>query len=61
MFKKHLVIIILFFFNINMLNADAPKNHFNTETAYKTRKKMFYQGSSSKKSEIILLVCLTQR
>ncbi len=32
MFKKHLVIIILFFFNINMLNADAPKNHFNTET-----------------------------
>ena len=32
MFKKHLVIIILFFFNINMLIADAPKKHFNTET-----------------------------
>jgi hypothetical protein len=32
MFKKHLVIIILFFFNINMLIADASKKHFNTET-----------------------------
>lgn len=32
MFKKHLVIIILFFFNINILIADAPKKHFNTET-----------------------------
>ena len=32
MFKKHLVIVILFFFNINILFGDTPKLYFDTET-----------------------------
>ena len=32
MFKRHLVIVILFFFNINILIADTPKLYFDTET-----------------------------